>query len=349
MKVLHLAPLWLPVAVDSRGGIETLLGQLLPAQDALGVETTLVAPGDSDGALSLTAAVDESLVSVMDRAEAYDYSMYEQHQLAIAWDLARDVDVVHSHVGAGAFLLDHAFAGAPPVVHTLHWAPTTDLAWLLARRPAAHVVAVSEAQAQGVRGLGGHVTAVVHNGINMADVPMVHAPGRGLVFLGRIEWNKGADLAVELARRLNLPLQLAGPVTDRAYFATAIEPRLNDMIRYVGVVDSRGKFDLLRQAECLIAPSRYEEPFGMVAVEAMAAGVPVVTLGNGALPEVVDEGISGAVAESEDALADAVARARELDGRAIIEHARHRFDIKRVAAEYIVQYEKAIAEGIHGR
>jgi glycosyltransferase involved in cell wall biosynthesis len=343
MRVLHLAPLWLPVSANSRGGIETLLGQLLPAQSSLGLDVTVLAAGDSDPSLSLQVAVDESLATVMDRGEAYDYGHFEQQQLALAWDLAGDADVIHSHVGAGAFLLDHVLGGRPPVVHTLHGAPTTDLGWLLAHRPSAHIVAVSEAQARGVRELGGHVEAVVHNGIDTSRAPEFTEPGSELLFLGRVEWNKGADLAIDVAEGLDLPLTLAGPVTDRSYFATHIQPRLTAMVRYAGVVDEKGKFELLRRACCLLMPSRWAEPFGIVAVEAMACGIPVVGLANGALPEIIDDGVSGRTVTDESQLADAVSRALGSDGHAIAERARARYDIGRVATDYLVEYEHVIA------
>jgi glycosyltransferase involved in cell wall biosynthesis len=159
-----------------------------------------------------------------------------------------------------------------------------------------------------------------------------------LLFLGRIEEKKGPDLAVQVARKLGRPLILAGPVVDEEFFDRAIRPFLNRQIRYVGVVNHRQKTELFGRAACVLMPSRWEEPFGLVAVEAMACGTPVVALARGALPELVEPGLTGYLIRNEETLADSVERAVQLDRAAIRARAAARFDMTVVAELYSELY-----------
>jgi glycosyltransferase involved in cell wall biosynthesis len=150
--------------------------------------------------------------------------------------------------------------------------------------------------------------------------------------------DKGPDLAVQVARTLGRPLTLAGPLEE--FFHQAIEPYLDDRIRYVGVVDHRKKVELLGQAGCVLVPSRCEEGFGMVSIESMACGTPVVALANGALPEVIESGLTGYTTKDEQALATLVTQAMRLDRAAIRDRVTTRFDLRTIADQYHRLYEQ---------
>jgi glycosyltransferase involved in cell wall biosynthesis len=167
--------------------------------------------------------------------------------------------------------------------------------------------------------------------------------GEGLFFIGRIEWEKGPDLAVSVARRLGLPLTLAGPIIDRGFFRREIEPFLDDRVRYVGTVDHHRKNELFGRAACSVVPSRWDEPFGLVAIESMACGTPVVALAHGGLPEVIDPGVTGYLASDEGELAALVTRALGLDRAGVRDRAAARFDIPRIARQYLRLYEEIVA------
>jgi glycosyltransferase involved in cell wall biosynthesis len=162
----------------------------------------------------------------------------------------------------------------------------------------------------------------------------------GLLFLGRREEKKGPDLAVQVARALDRPLILAGPIVDVDFFDHTIRPFLDEQIRYVGVVNHREKTELFGQAACVLMPSRWEEPFGLVAVEAMACGTPVVALARGALPEIVEPGLTGYVCRNEEALAESVACAMQLDRAVIRDRATARFDLPIIAKHYRQLYRQ---------
>lgn len=332
-----MAPVWLPVSTKSHGGIETLLAQLVAAQQELGHDVVLVAAGGSQVEVELVEAVPESLVPMMDRGEAADYAYYEQELVGAALRAAGDADVVHNHVMPGALVLDDALAGRPPVLHTLHGQVTQDLVWSLGRHPRA-VVAVSESQRRLARDAGAELFGVTHNGIDMREVPFSGEAGGDLLFLGRIEPQKGPDLAIAAARACGRRLLLAGPVTNRAFFDDALLPLLGPNAEYVGVLRGADKHAALAGAACLLVPPRWSEPFGMVSVEAMAAGTPVAALARGALPEVVDNGVTGVVVGAENELSDAVEQAVRLDRERVRSAAWSRFHIATVAQRYVGQY-----------
>ena len=146
-----------------------------------------------------------------------------------------------------------------------------------------------------------------------------------------MEFQKGPDLAIDVAEKLNRRLLLAGPVTDREFFEESIEPRLSSSVRYVGVLDHGAKSALLATAGCVLMPSRIAESFGMVSVEAAASGAPVVALANGALAEIVEDGVTGFLTSAPDELSGLVEKCDDLDRAAIRAHALKRFDASTAA------------------
>lgn len=341
MRILHVAPVWLPVSRQSHGGIETFLADLVVAQQQLGHDVTLVAAADSEVPVPLVEAVPESLVPVMERGEAGEYGYYEQELVGAALRAAAHADVVHNHVLPGALVLDAALGGAPPVLHTLHGQLTQDVAWSLRHHPRA-VVGVSNVQSQLAQAQGVQLFGVSHNGIDMQGLPFSPRAGDDLLFLGRIEPQKGPDLAIRAARTIGRRIVLAGPVTDRPFFDEVVAPLLADDAEHVGVLGREQKYAALARSACLLVPSRWTEPFGMVAVEAMAVGTPVAALAAGALPEVVDDGVTGRVVDDTADLVDAVREACELDRELVRKTAWQRFHITAAAERYLGLYEQLL-------
>jgi glycosyltransferase involved in cell wall biosynthesis len=344
MRVLQLAPLWFPVSPDAPGGIETYLAGLFAALGRRGCRTTLLAAGDSRTVAELVPVVPRNLCAEMAAGSAQEYPYYEQCQLILALKIGADFDVVHSHVGPGGYVLSGVPGLGGRVLHTQHNPVYQDLEWFVGWHPDLWLSAVSEFQARRLRQAGARRCRVIPNGIDVTGA-FTFRPrgGEGLLYLGRMEEEKGPDLAVRVARELGRPLTLAGPVIDEEYFDRAIRPALGGPVRYVGVVNHAQKNDLLGQAGCVLMPSRVAEGFGMVSVEAMACGTPVVALANGALPEVVETGRTGYVTADESALASLVGPALRLDRAAVRARAAERFDLDAVAGQYLRLYEEIAA------
>jgi glycosyltransferase involved in cell wall biosynthesis len=343
-----LAPLWYPVSRDAQGGIETFLYSLIEALEKEGCSMTLLASGDSRTAGEMVPVVERNLYSLMLEGSAGEYVYYEQHQLRLASEMASDFDVVHSHIGPGGYLLSAPAEAGGRVLHTVHSPVYADLCWFVGHRPDILLTAVSEFQAKRLREAGATRCQVVHNGIDTSGFPFNSRPGDGLLFVGRIEEAKGPDIAIDVARALGRTLTLAGPVIDREFFKRSIEPRLDGQIRYVGVVDHETKCMLMGDAACMLLPFRQAEPFGMVSIEAMACGTPVVALPNGALPEIVEPGVTGYLADEEGALPGCVLRAVSLDRARVRESATARFGIQHVAGKYLDLYRDMVAGAVEG-
>ena len=342
MKILHLGPLWFPVSRDAAGGRETWLAGLISALEKLGCENTLIAAGDSQTPAELVPVIPRNLMSLMADGLAGEALYYQEHQLTLALARAAEFDVIHSHLSPGVFSLSAVPDIGRRVLHTQHTPVWQDFEWFIRQHPDLWLNTVSDFQARKLRAAGARQCSVVHNGIDVASFTLQQL-GTGLAFLGRIEHGKGPDIAVAIARQLGLPLTLAGPVIDKELFAKTIEPYLSEQIRYIGVVNHQQKNELLGKAGCALLPFRGAEGFGLVSVEAMACGTPVVALANGALPEVVEPGVTGYLTAREDELAELVTSALKLDRTQIRQRVSARFDLSVVAGNYLKLYEQIIA------
>jgi glycosyltransferase involved in cell wall biosynthesis len=338
MRILHICPLWFRIAVDAPGGIETLLPGLFAELGRAGCENTVLAVADADVPARLVPVVDEPLYEHTASGIAWEYGPFEQHQLLMAIELAPDHDVVHSHIGWSGWVLDGIPGLRDRVLHTQHNPVSPDMEWFIRRHPDLRLSTVSEFQARKLWRLGARRCQVVHNGIDFRLFPLGASGRQGLVYLGRLEHRKGPDIAIAVARALDMPLTLAGPAVDHGFFESQIAPHLDGQIRYVGIVGLADKAELLGGAACVLMPSREEEGFGLVALEAMACGTPVVALANGALPEVVEAGVTGFLTSDEQALAELVPGALALDPVGVRDAAERRFSVAAATAGYLGLY-----------
>jgi glycosyltransferase involved in cell wall biosynthesis len=340
MRILHLAPLWYPTSEDSFGGIETYVPALIDALSELGCEQSLLATGDSHTSAELIPVCERNVGELMDAGSAWEIGPYEQHQWALAIQLAGGFDVVHSHLGWGGFALSATDLVRGRMLHTLHNPVTPDVDWYVRRHPDMRLTVVSDFQLEKLRQAGARRCELVPNGIVVERFPFSDEHNGMLAFLGRMDPAKGPDLAIEVARQLGRPLVLAGVVTDERFFEDRVRAALGDGIRYAGVLDHAGKCELLSRAACTLMPSRWEEPFGLVALESQACGTPVVALGNGGLPEVIEPGVTGFLTTEEDRLPALVSDALALDRRNIRRRVTERFGIAPVANRYLSLYEE---------
>jgi glycosyltransferase involved in cell wall biosynthesis len=342
MRILQLCPLWFPVTRDAHGGIETFLTHLISALEKLDCEIAILASGDSQTRAQLFPVLPLNIEGQMKEGIAEEYAYYEQHQLQLALQYSSRFDLLHSHIGCGAYLLSSISGLRDRVLHTLHTPVYKDMEWFVGQHPSIWFSTVSEYQARKLWQQGSNHCHVIHNGIDVREFNFHPKGGGGLLFIGRMEWVKGPDLAVQVARTLGCSLLLAGPIVEQKFFDQSIKPFLSDQIQYLGIVDHREKNELFAQADCVILPFRREEPFGLVAIEAMACGVPVVSLARGALTEIVEPGLNGYLASEEDELADLVKRAIKIDRSTIRSRIEARFDISVVAKQYYRLYQQML-------
>ena len=337
LRIAQVAPIGGPVVPESGGSIEQLVWLLTEELVRRGHDVTLFATGDSRTAAALHATYP---LDYHHDPELWDWRFHELMHVAAAFERAHDFDVIHSHDYHLA--LPFTRLVATPVVHSYHILPDDDVINRgYARYPEAHVVALSHYQRRVLASLPD--VAVVPHGIDTDAFPF--RPGRGdyLAFLGRLIPGKGPVEAIDLARRVGLRLDLAGPV-DAGYFREAIEPLVDGrQARYVGPVYGRERDAFLAGAAALVYPVRAPEPFGLVLVEAMACGTPVAALGRGAVPEIVEEGVTGVVRPDLDALAEAIPAVLSLDRARVRQRAVARFDYRRMVGDYEAVYRRVAA------
>jgi glycosyltransferase involved in cell wall biosynthesis len=268
----------------------------------------------------------------------------EDEATHVAWafeDLAhRDVDVIHTNSALGVPLSRFARA---PVVHTIHHRAESPLSRLYAAHQGVAYVAISRRQLELETPLAD--VTVIHHGLSPERYPESEHDSGYLLHLGRYAPEKGTHLAIDVARAAGLPLVLAGRAhaQDAAYFAERVAPRLRQSgVEEVGEADHARKVALLRGARALLCPLQWEEPFGLVAIEAMLCGTPVVGFARGSYPEIVEPGVTGLLAPADDvsALLRKVGELDGLDRRACARRARERFSTAVMAGAYEQVYAR---------
>jgi glycosyltransferase involved in cell wall biosynthesis len=339
MMIAQIAPLAEPVPPDKYGGTERVVASLTDELVRRGHEVTLFASGDSGTDAHLVAATSKSL-----RRDPAATEPIAPHirELGMVFDRADEFDVIHSHIDYLAF--PAAQLSATPTIHTLHG--RLDLPPLRGVFSQFHdlpLVSISNAQRQPFHDLGLNWIGTVHHGLQVEDYPFSATPGRYLAFCGRISPEKRPDLAIAVARRLGMKIKLAAKIdeSNREYFEREIRPQLDHPdVEFLGEVDEPGKREMLAGALALMFPIDWPEPFGLVMIEAMATGTPVITRPFGAAPEVVAHGETGFIAETVEDLAAAVRRVETLDRMACRRHVEQRFSVVRMADDYVRLYAR---------
>ncbi len=341
MRVAVIAPPWLPVPPPAYGGTEAVLDALARGLVAAGHDVLLCTTGDATCPVEKWWVYEQALgVGVPGAALGEIRHVLGAYDAARAWG----AEVVHDHTLVGP--LYAARFPDLPVVTTNHGPFDDDLsAFYAALAGRVPLICISHHQASTAPV---PVAAVIHHGIDVAE----HRPGAGeggyALFLGRMSPDKGVHVAARVAQRAGMPLRIAAKMrepAERAYFEQAVAPLLGGSVEYVGEVGGAAKHELLAGAACLLNPIAWPEPFGMVMIEALAAGTPVVATPCGAAPEIVEDGVTGFLASGEDALVDALRRAPGLDRAACRRSAKERFSVDRMVAGHVDLYRRVVAGG----
>ncbi|RFB88672.1 glycosyl transferase [Rhizobium leguminosarum bv. trifolii] len=341
MKIAQIAPLAESVPPKLYGGTERIVSYLTEELVRQGHEVTLFASGDS-----LTKA---RLVPCSDVALRLNPAVtdHKPHLIAMLEDVrsrAQDFDVLHFHIDVLHFPMIQQLAS--PTVTTLHGRlDLPDLRPLYRRFPQIPLVSISDDQRRPMPQVCWMGT--IYHGLPSDILPAVEpSTGNYLAFLGRISPEKQADRAIEIANRVGMPLKIAAKIdnVDREYWQTVIEPMVKSHrnIEFVGEIDEHQKRAFLENAGALLFPIDWPEPFGLVMIEAMACGTPVIAFRCGSVPEIIENGISGFVVESIEEAADKVDLALRLDRRMVREAFERRFTAERMAANYFRLYRQLL-------
>ena len=346
MRIAQVAPLAEAVPPKLYGGTERVVSWLTEELVRQGHEVTLFASGDSQSSAELVAGCEKGLrlAGIRDHLATMLVMLHNVRRRA------QEFDVIHFHVD---LLQQPMFESIQHrTVTTMHGRlDLPDFMPIYKAFPDMPFVSISDSQRAPMPKTT-HWAATIHHGLPPNLIPFKPGPGQYLAFLGRICPDKRLDRAIEIARRAGMPLRVAAKVdpADVDYFKKVIEPMLDDpMIEFVGEVGDAGKGEFLGNASALLFPIDWPEPFGLVMIEAMSAGTPVVAWNNGSVPEVITPGRSGYIVSSIDEAVAAVHKAVKLDRRMVRAEFDNRFTLRHMADRYLAVYEKIAQRGAHGR
>lgn len=332
MRIAQIAPLWERVPPFRYGGIELVVSLLTDELVRRGHEVTLFASGDSITKAQLKSVHDQALRLDKNIKEP---ALYEQMMLAQVYQQAHHFDIIHSHIGCMAF----PYSGfvKTPTVHTTHGIFTPDNEKMFRQFAWQPFISISEAQREPRLGL--NYIHTVYNGIDPTVYPFCEKPNSPayLAFVGRISPEKGPEGAIKIARAIGMPLKIAGKIdaVDRDYYREEIKPLIDgEQIQYLGEVSHEEKVQLLGGATVTLFPITWREPFGLVMIESMATGTPVVGIAMGSVPEVISHGKTGFVCHSLEKMIEAVPEAMKLDRQTCRDYVLRRFSLETMVNEY---------------
>ncbi len=352
LRIVMVGSPWYEMPPSGYGGIEAMVTDLIAGLVARGHHVTAIGVGHNTTAATVQLTTYDQAPShrIFDRWPEIVHAL-ASHEIITELLDRHEVDIVHDHSAAGPLLADSR--SLPTVVTThnpLQGAPGTDhhdiarTYTMLSDLSQVRLVAITDAQRQLAPQLSW--AGVVPNALHVNEFAFNADKDDFVLYLGRMFPYKGAHHAIAAAQAVGIPLVMAGRCADeeeKQYFAEQIEPRLGPDVEWRGEISNEEKMDLLRRAKALLFPITWHEPFGLVMIEAMASGTPVVALRHGSVPEVVADGVSGVICEVPEELPDGLRRAFTLDPAACRAHVEANFDIDAMARGYERVYREILA------
>jgi len=337
MRIAVIAPPWTPVPPTLYGGIELVVDRLAVGFQRAGHDVLLFTTGDS------TCPVPRAWALAEAEHQRIGMVVPELRHVMAAYDAVQGYDIVHDHS-----LMGPVYAQRFPdlrVVTTVHGPLNDELADLYGRiAPTVPLIAISHAQSRPAPQIP--IARVIHHGLDVDTFPVGSGEGGYFLFLGRMSPDKGAHRATEICYKAGVPLRMAAKMREpweHEYFDANVRPYLNDDIRYLGEVAHEEKLELLANARALIFPIRWNEPFGMVMIEAMACGTPVLAFPEGAAPEVVQDGKTGFLCADEEEMIDAIARIDQIDRADCRASVEGYFSAGRMVDEHLELFEQILS------
>ncbi len=341
MKIAQVAPLIESIPPRLYGGSERIASYLTEALVAEGHDVTLFASGDSMTGAELVPCAEHALRLDPRVKDPIPYYMIMLDRVRA---MANEFDILHFHIDQFHFPIFRPIADH--TLTTLHGRQDLpDLKILYEAFPEMPLVSISNDQRRPIP--HANFVATIYHGLPAAlHRPTFEPRGGYLAFLGRIAPEKRVDCAIEIASSAGLPLKIAAKVdkVDQAYFDSTIKPLLNRSdVEFIGEIDEEAKTRFLGEASALLFPIDWPEPFGLVMIEAMACGTPVLAFAKGSVPEVIDEGITGRIIASIDEAPHALQQVLAVDRRMVRRQFEQRFTAERMAREYVDTYEKLVS------
>ena len=339
MRIAQIAPLYESVPPKYYGGTERVVSYLTEELVQQGHAVTLFASGDSVTAAKLVAASRRSL-----RLDKQSIDQLAHHVLLVekVFQHSDEFDIIHFHVDYLHFPLSRRARVSQ--ITTLHGRlDTPDLVPIYKEFRDMPLVSISNAQREPLPWVNWQAT--VYHGLPNGLYRFHAAPGKYLAFLGRISPEKRVDHAIEIAKQTGIPLKIAAKVdnVDKQYFEAVVEPLLNSsLVEYIGEIGDGEKNEFLGNAYALLFPIDWPEPFGLVMIEAMACGTPIIAYRKGSVSEVMEEGRTGFIADSLKGAVHAVHRISELSRERCREVFNQRFTAARMARDYVQVYEQLV-------
>ncbi|MGQ9572451.1 MAG: glycosyltransferase family 4 protein [Dehalococcoidia bacterium] len=346
MRILQIAPLWESVPPPAYGGTEAVISSLTKELVRRGHEVTLCAAGDSLTPAELLSVYPHSLRAARDiRGEITDPWPYIWLHVSLSLKEAGNFDIIHNHDGELVMAMSHLVPDVP-MLTTMHCLITPDAKFVWdSYQGYYNTISYSQRRLMPLP-TGGKFAGVVYNGIDVDTFPFEEKKDEYLLFLSRISPDKMPHLAAQVARRVGMPLIIAGKVdrVDQRYFQSMVAPFIDGkQIKFLGEADARLKRELFSKAYCLLMPICWDEPFGLVLVEAMACGTPVIAFNRGSAPELIVDGETGYIVADVEEMAQAVHRIDRIDPHRCRRHAEQNFDAPIMADRYLELYERILA------
>ncbi len=343
MKIAQVAPLWERVPPPSYGGIELVVSRLTDELVRRGHEVTLFASGDSETMAQLEAVYPRALR--LD-PNVKEYIVYEMLEVSQVYQRAAEFDIIHSHVGISALPLASLIT-TTSTVHTLHNNFTKDNRKAFSYHQKQPYVSISNSQRQ----IDLNYIATVYNGIELTDYPFVAQPSEPqyLAFLGRFSPDKGPQHAIAIAKQTGWRLKMAGKVDlgDTKFFEQEIAPYIDgQQIEYLGEINHTEKTELLGNAAITLFPIAWQEPFGLVMIESMATGTPVIAMNLGSVSEVIAHGKTGFICQNYTQMAAMIPLALELNRQTCRKYVEDNFSVSQMVNGYEAVYGQIIKDRI---
>src|SRR3990170_381187 len=329
MRILQLAPLWETVPPPAYGGTEAVVSVLVEELVRRGHQVTLCASGDSITSAQLFSVYPRSLRTADD---LLDRQPYDWMHLALSLrEASSGYDIIHNHAGEPAMAMSHLVD--LPMLTTTHCLITPDTRFIWDHYRGWYNTISRSARLTMPQVRGGTYAGVVYNAIDVQSFPYEEDKEDYMLFLSRVAPDKGTHLAIEVDR------------ADRDYFHEGVEPLIDGkLVQFLGEADAALKRKLYAKARCLLLPICWEEPFGLVMPEAMACGTPVIAFRRGAAPEIVVDGETGFLVDDVDGMVEATYRLDRIDPRRCRRHVEERFDVPRLADDYLALYQRVLEE-----